>query len=132
MAIFERVCVDALPDLAIRYLDKAIKRTPASTSRLDVTLQLARKFGDLYLVKDGEDLIGAVYLLVYNTEHGKVLSPVLVGGRNLSRWKKDLFDFLMAELKRVEGVACRFIARKGWMRAYPMCKNIGTIYEFTP
>lgn len=131
MVRFQRVPVDDLPELAIHYLDMAIKRTPASTSKLDVTLQMARKYGDLYLVMDGEELTGAIYLLIYNTDEGKVLSPVLVGGRNLSRWKNDLFDFLVSELKRVEGIACRFIARKGWMKAYPMCRNIGTIYEFT-
>lgn len=132
MATFERVSVGDLPPLAIHYLDMAIKRTPASTSRLDVTLQMAQKYGDLYLVKDGEFVIGAVYNLIYNTEEGKVISPVLVGGKNLSKWRKDLFDFLFGELTRLDAVACRFIGRKGWLKAYPMCKNIGTIYEFKP
>ena len=129
MISFERVFVDDLCPKAIAYLDQAIKRTPASTSRLDVTLQMARKYGDIYLVHD-EDLIGAVYLLVYSTDKGKVISPVLVGGKNLARWRDALHDFMISKAKENSAIAIRFIARKGWMKAYPMCRNIGTIYEF--
>lgn len=131
MIEFKRVSVDELTPISLGYLEKAIKRTPASTSRLDITLHIARTYGDLYHVYNGE-LTGAVYMLIYDTPEGKVISPCLVGGKNLSRWQEDLYQFLLSELKRVNGVACRFIARKGWMKKYPSCKNIGTIYEWKP
>lgn len=91
----------------------------------------ARGIGDIYLIEDGE-LIGCTYIVAYPTIDGKVLSPVLVGGQKLHRWRDDLHDFLVAELKRIDGEAIRFIARKGWVKKYPMCRNIGTIYEWKP
>lgn len=131
MVQFQRTSVDGLTLKAKYYLEQAIKRTPASTSRLDKTLQMAHKFGDLYTVHDGE-MIGAIYVLIYDTPEGKVVSPVLVGGIMLHKWRDDLHDFLVAECTRVNGIAVRFIARRGWAKKYPMCKNIGTIYEWKP
>lgn len=128
MIEFRRVQVDELDPKAVHYLSEAVRRTPASTDRIDITLEMAKKYGELYQVYDGE-LCGAVYVLTYNTKDGKVLSPVLVGGKSLSHWQQDLHDFLVGEANKLDAVAIRFIARKGWGKLYPMCRNIGTIYE---
>lgn len=130
MITFNRTPVNELSIQAMGYLDRAIKRTPASTSRLDVTLKMAQTYGDVYVVMEDKIMMGAVYLLTYNTDEGKVISPVLVGGIKLSHWQNDLHDFLIGQAKAINAVAIKFIARKGWHKMYPMCKNIGTIYEF--
>ena len=65
-----------LPFKAVKFLEEAIKRTPASTSNLAVTLEIAAKgYGNIYLVVSGDDIIGTIYLLTYDTENGKILSP---------------------------------------------------------
>lgn len=128
MIEFRRVTVEQLDPKAKHYLSEAVRRTPASTDRIDITLELAKKYGEIYQVYSGE-LTGAVYILTYDTKEGKVVSPVLVGGKNLSGWQKNLHDFLINEASKLDAVAIRFIARKGWGKLYPMCRNIGTIYE---
>lgn len=128
MIEFRRVTVDELDDKSKHYLSEATRRTPASTDNIDITLEMAKKYGEIYTVHNGE-LTGAIYVLTYNTKEGKVLSPVLVGGKNLGKWQSDLHDFLVGEASKIKAVAIRFIARKGWQKMYPMCKNIGTIYE---
>jgi hypothetical protein len=124
--------LDHIPEQAIKYLQQAIDRTPASTSRLDIIMEIAKKgFGDVFLIMNDDDLTGVCYLLTYDTKDGKVLSPVLVGGKNMSKWKTDFHDFLYKIAENMnERHIVRFIARKGWGRAYPDCKIIGHIYEF--
>lgn len=123
--------LDSLPEMVVKWLQNAIDRTPASTSRLDITLDIAKKgYGDMFIVTDGEDMTGVCYLLTYDTKDGKVLSPVLVGGKNLSRWKQDFHDFLYKVSGNINKEhIVRFIARKGWGKKYPECKVIGYIYE---
>ena len=123
--------LDSLPEIAITWLQNAIDRTPASTSRLNITLDIAKKgYGDIFLITAGEEMTGVCYLLTYDTKDGKVLSPVLVGGKNMSRWKKDFHEFLYKVAERINPeVIVRFIARKGWGKEFPDCKVIGHIYE---
>lgn len=131
MTDFIRVSVEQLNATSRHYLAEAARRTPASTDRIEITLEIAKKYGEIYEVyKSG--LIGCIYVLTYNTKEGKVLSPVLVGGKDMGLWQQDLYDFLVAEAKKLDAVAIRFIARKGWGKLYPMCRNIGTIYEWKP
>lgn len=131
MIEFRRVAVDDLLPQARKYLAEAVRRTPASTDRIDITLEMAKKYGEIYTVYDTQ-LTGCLYLLTYNTKEGKILSPVLVGGKNLKKWRNELFNFLADELKKVDGVAVRYIGRKGWLKTFPTCRNIGTIYEWKP
>lgn len=123
--------VDALPFEAVEFLDNAIKRTPASTACLDMTMDIARKgFGNIYIVMDEEEIVGATYILSYDTPEGKIISPVLLGGKNMKKWRDDYFNFITNFARTLSSPYIRFVARKGWERFYPMCKNIGTIYEF--
>lgn len=120
-----------MPSQAVKYLEQAILRTPASTSKLDFTLQVAAKgFGAVYLVMDGKKLVGATYILTYDTRDGKVISPVLVGGKNMSRWRKDYWDFVHAQGEKVKANYSRFISRTAWKKVYPECKVIGYVYEY--
>lgn len=123
--------IDQMPALAVDYLQQAIDRTPASTSRLDITLDMAKKgYGGVYLICEEDALVGATYVLSYDTKEGKVISPVLLAGKNMRHWHKDYYDFIMSLAKSVNAVAVRSIGRKGWLRKFPMGKNIGTIYEY--
>ena len=87
--------VDALPFEAIEFLDRAIKCTPASTARLDITMDIARKgFGNIYIIMDEEEIVGTTYILSYDTPEGKIVSPVLLGGKNMKKWRDDYFNFI--------------------------------------
>lgn len=122
--------IDNLDPLAVKFLDEAIKRTPASTSRLDVTLDIAKKgYGNIYTIHDEDSLVGATYLLVYPTPQGKVVGIVLLGGRKLESWKHAYYNFAVDFANKLDAIAIRFISRDGWGKKYPMCKRIGGIYE---
>lgn len=123
--------IDNLPTEAIKYLSDAIRRTPASTSRLDITLDMARKgYGDIYLVKDADALIGAVNILVYDTPEGRIVSPFLVGGIRMHSWAAALKDFTFKFCESINAIAIRCIARKGWNKLYPMGKVVGYVYDY--
>lgn len=123
--------IHALPIQAVKYLERAILRTPASTSNLDFTLQVASKgFGAVYLVFDDDKLTGATYILTYDTSEGKIISPVLVGGKNMERWRKEYWDFIFGLGVDSKSSFSRFISRTGWKKRYPKCRVIGYIYEY--
>ncbi len=122
--------VDEIPAQAIKYLEDAVIRTPASTSRIDVTMDIAKKgYGNIYLIHIDQKLTGACYLLVYPTKLGKVIAPVLVGGDNMHLWHDDFYDFVQEFSRKLEGHKIRWIGRKGWHKAYPKSRVIGYVYE---
>lgn len=122
--------INDLPPLALEYLENAIIRTPASTERLDVMLDIARKgYGNTYLIYDGEDLKGAAYILTYDTKHGKVVSPVLIGGNDMDSWDADAKSALKQFCILQNASTIYFIGRKGWKKKYPAAKIIGYVYE---
>ncbi len=133
MITFQKIPPELIPQLseqAIKYLDDAIKRTPASVSRLDVTLDMAAKgYGNVYAVYDDGIFTGICYLLVYPTDAGKVVSPCLIGGDNMKAWRKDFHKFLYEFCCLSNAVKVRWIGRKGWAKAYPHSKVIGYIME---
>lgn len=122
--------IDNLPSEAIKYLEDAIKRTPASTSRLDVTLDIAKKgFGNIYTISNNDQLVGCCYILVYDTPKGKVVSPVLLAGEYMYVWQDAFYDFLRDFCGKVKATKARWIGRKGWAKAWPKAKVIGYVYE---
>ncbi len=133
MITFQKILpenISGLPIKVIRYLQDAIKRTPASTSRLDVVLDIAKKgYGNLYTIYDEKRLIGACYLLIYDTPEGKIVSPCLVGGDNMRTWRKDFHKFLYEFCLLTNAIKVRWIGRKGWAKAYPNSKVIGYVME---
>lgn len=133
MIIFQKILpenIDSLPSEAVKFLDDAIKRTPASTSRLDVTLDIAKKgYGNIYTISNNGFLVGCCYLLVYDTPRGKVVSPVLLGGEYMYVWQDDFYEFLYDFCQKVEAVKVRWIGRKGWSKAWPKARVIGYTFE---
>lgn len=133
MITFQKILpeeIDYLPPQVVKYIDDAIKRTPGTTSRLDVTLDIAKKgFGNIYTIFCDGVLTGASYLLVYPTPQGKIVSPVLVGGDNMSLWLAAYYDFVYQFSHQLEAVKIRWIGRKGWVKAFPKAKVIGHIFE---
>lgn len=131
--IFQKIPPDQIDNLepqAIAYLENAIRRTPASTSRLDVTLDIAAKgYGNLYLIYRFTVLTGAAYILVYDTPQGKIVAPVLVGGDHMASWQADFYEFVQAFSRHCGAVKIRWIGRKGWGKAYPKSRVIGYIFE---
>lgn len=131
MVTFRRIEAKELPPLAIQFLQEAINRTPGSTARLDLTLDMAAKgFGDLYLIEDGE-LIGCMYILTYTAKARKVVCPVLIGGRNMRKWHAEAEEFVIAGAKRINALI-RAVGRRGWRKRFPQSKVIGYIYEYDP
>ena len=122
--------IDRLPNRAVDYLNEAMIRTPASTSRLDVTLMMAKRgYGNIYLIYDSGKLKGACYILVYGTPKGKVVAPVLVGGDDMYLWQEDFYGFIQDFSRKIRAFSIRWIGRKGWHRAYPKSRIIGYIME---
>lgn len=122
--------IDLLHPKAIQYLQDATDRTPGSVSRLDVTLDIAKKgYGNIYLIFDENTLTGVAYILVYPSPRGKIVSPILVGGDNMRSWQKDFYDFIQDFARKLNAVKIRWIGRKGWMKAYPKSKVIGYVIE---
>lgn len=122
--------IDKLPVRAVNYLDEAIRYTPASTSRLDVTLDIAKRgYGNIYLIYDDGRLTGASYLVVYDTPQGKVVAPVLLGGDNMQRWQDDWYHFVFQFSSRIAATKVKWIGRKGWHRAFPKSRVIGYVME---
>lgn len=122
--------IDFLSPQAVEYLQNAIDRTPASTSRLDVTIDIAKKgYGNVYLIFNDNELTGVAYILVYSSLKGKVVAPVLVGGDNMHIWQQDFFDFVNNFSMKLGADKVRWIGRKGWKKAYPKARVIGYIFE---
>lgn len=121
--------IPLMPILAKKYLEDAIKRTPGSTSKPEVFWQIAQKgYGNIYLIYDGIILMGATYLLVHDTDKGKVVGIVLLGGKKLKKWSGAYYDFIREFQIKVNAVTVRCIARDGWFKIFP-CKRIGGIFE---
>jgi len=122
--------LDQIPIQAVKYLETAIIRTPASTSRLDVTLEIAKKgYGNVYLIYMDRVLLGACYILVYPTKKGKVIAPVLLAGDFMELWYEDFREFLYDFSKKLDAYKIRWIGRKGWAKAFPKSRVIGYVYE---
>lgn len=118
-------------EVAIRYIERAVRRTPANTVKASVVIDNIRNnMGDLFLILNNYRTVGIVYLTVDYTDEGKVLCPLLVGGDNIREWHDDLFKFIVDIKVRMKAVAIHFIARKGWHKSFPMTKVIGHIYEY--
>lgn len=118
-------------EIAVKFIENAVKRTPANTAKSSVVLRNIRNNkGDLFLILNNYNTVGIVYVLTYSTAEGRIICPVLVGGENIKEWHDDLRKFLIGLKQRSKAIAINFIARKGWERLYPECRNIGTIYEF--
>jgi len=116
----------------MRFLKEANRRTPASTENIEMLMTMAlHGYGGIYLIYLNDKIVGATYILSYDTENGKVLSPVLLGGVKINEWKDDYHDFILATAKSLKA-PIRFIGREGWIKIFPMCKAIGTVYEFLP
>lgn len=122
--------IEHLPAQAIKYLDDAIKRTPASVSRLDVTLDIAKKgFGNIYTISNNNQLVGCCYILIYDTPKGKIVAPVLLAGEYMYVWQDVFYDFLYDFCQKINAVKVRWIGRKGWSRAFPKARVIGYTFE---
>lgn len=119
----------------MRFLREASRRTPASTENIEMIMSLAAKgYGGVYLIYLADKLVGATYILSYDTDNGKVLSPVLLGGIKINNWKDDYFLFITDIARSLcnPPAPIRYIGREGWAKVFPMCKPIGTVYEFLP
>lgn len=122
--------VEFLPELALKYLETAIKRTPASASRLDITLELAKRGnGNIYLICSDYILTGICYLIACDTTEGKVVCPCLVGGDNMRHWLDDFHKFVYEFAQSINAHKVRWIGRKGWAKAFPKSQVIGYIFE---
>lgn len=123
--------IDALPADALRYLENAVRRTPNNKYNLSQKLLVARNgFGGVFLIFDDETLIGCTFIITYDMDDGKVISPVLLGGKDFRRWKTEYWDFVYALGMDARAVYARFSSRAGWARMYPACKKQGNIYEY--
>lgn len=121
--------IHLLPPLAVKFLEDAIKRTPGSTSKPEIFWELVKKgYGNIYLIYDGIILMGATYLLVHDTDKGKVVGVVLLGGRKLKKWNNAYVNFVREFQLMVGAISVRSIARLGWGKVFP-CKQIGGIFE---
>ena len=133
MIIFRKIPpegINNLPKAAIRYLEEAERRTPANVGRLDITLEIAKKgYGNIYLIYNGDWLCGACYILTHDTNKGKVVAPVLVGGDNMHLWQSDFYNFIQDFSRLVGAVKIHWMGRKGWLKAYPKSRVIGYTFE---
>ncbi len=119
-----------LPPTAIKYLQRAIDRTPGGVSKLDDMLGLAASGNAIiFLIYSGAALTGASYLIIYDTSEGRIINIVLTGGQKISLWRDDYQKFITDYAKRIGAISIRFIGRDGWGKLYPMCKRIGGIFE---
>lgn len=113
---------------AIKYLDDAIKRTPGNVTKLETVLSnIKNKNGDLFLIEEDCRTIGIVYMIYYR--ENKILCPVLVGGIERKKWQPELQVFLVNMATNIKAKTIQFVARKGWKKLYPVCRDIGTVYE---
>lgn len=121
--------IQTLPKLAIKFLEDAIKRTPGSTSKPEIFWEIAKRGnGNIYLIYDGLILMGATYLLIHDTDKGKVVGIVLLGGRKIKKWNHAYINFMREFQNMVGAVSIRSIARDGWKNIFP-CKRIGSVFE---
>lgn len=119
-----------LSPLALYYLQQASDRTPASTGRFDVTLDIAKKgYGNIYLIFNDNELTGCCYIMVYPSKVGKIVAPILVGGSHMESWNADFYEFVQDFSRKLDAHKIRWIGRKGWKKAYPKSKVIGYVYE---
>src|SRR6185503_1418195 len=117
---------------ALKFIENAVKRTPANTAKTqEVIKNIRSNYGDLFLVLNNYRTTGIVYIHTYYTDNGKVICPVLVGGEKIREWQPNLRTFLIEMKERTNAFSIDFIARKGWHKLYPECRNIGTIYRYT-
>ena len=118
-----------LPAKAITYLDAALRRTPANCDTLpEILASLPQSMAQIYLIYDGEEMMGATILQQYDASDGKVLSPLLLGGRHISSWR-GAYQAWLSSMADSMNASIEFIGRRGWGKLFPMYKEIGTVYH---
>lgn len=114
---------------AIKYISDAIRRTPGNIETVESILaKIKNRQGDLFLIQKEKATIGIVYLEFY--KKASVLCPVLVSGSHRKEWQRNLYIFLFDMRRTVKADSVIFVARKGWEKLYPMCKVVGSVYEY--
>jgi hypothetical protein len=118
-----------LPKKALKFLEEASRRTPGSVNKPEILLEMAAKgYGNVYLIYDNHELFGATYFVVHDTDKGKVIGIILLGGKKINIWCQEYIDFMAKFQKMVGAIAIRSMARDGWAKFFP-CKRIGSIFE---
>ena len=114
---------------AITYLEKAINATPGNDLRLaDVLDEAALDCGLIYLIKIKRELFGVTYTVLGKGLYGTILNVVLLGGKQMHRWKLDYRAFIIDLMKLFNCQQVCFIGRDGWQKIFPEAKPVGTIF----
>lgn len=124
MISYQRIDTFPLPFPVLNYLDQAIKRTPATVSKIEDVIRAAmQQNGVIYAVLSDGDVIGAIYLRRYV----RTICPVLIGGKNMEKWGFYEFMYKLCKESGIEKV--QWIGRKGWKGLFPKSSVIGHVYE---
>lgn len=113
-----------MPVLVVSYLQEAIRKTPATVSKIEhVLAAIQRGDGVVFAVLDKSKIIGAIYL----RQHKEIICPVLIGGEKMDSW--DFYGFMARLCEQIGAEKVQWIGRKGWKGLFPKSRVIGYVYE---
>ena len=120
--------VDILEPEAVEYLDRAsgeIHGYFSSKHALD-----AAKAGAGMLFKAQENgILGCFYISFRQYPVGRVMSVILLGGRDFESWGVQLHEFLTALALKNGAVEFTMMGRKGWAKIFPDFEHLACIYR---
>jgi hypothetical protein len=118
-----------IPPIALKYLEKTIKKTPGCVETIESVIEgMDSNQGFLYLVKQDEEIFGAIYAAFVPNPNGKdIFNLILLGGKSLREWKEDLRFFVKKTIRETNTDLC-IVTRPAWGKYYPELKHVGSVY----
>lgn len=114
---------------AFDYLDKACKRSRLSIMTPEHTIAQARRNqASIYLVTNGQEIIGCFTLTLRTSDKDKYLELPLLGGASIATWRDMLVDFLFSYAEYYKCTKFTMIGRKGFERMFPEMKLLCCVY----
>lgn len=130
-ASFHFVHPDSFPFLPIEVVKFFEKAASHSESMLtpNVLLQRARGgIGEIFVIEKDGVIVGAVYLIIQDTDMGRILNIPLLGGKHMKHWASDLRAYvrqimMQHRVERLVVISCR-----PWWKFFPELKEDSVIY----
>lgn len=114
---------------AYAYLEKACKRSRLSVFTPEQAISQARKnLASIYLITEGQEIIGCFTLSIRTTSKDKYLELPLLGGAGIGRWRSMLVDFLFQYAEYYHCTKFTMIGRKGFEKLFPEMKLLCCVY----
>ena len=131
---FERHRPENLPEQAAEWLRMAAKRTEIGYIDADEYIKASGMTNDvqLYTIECDGELCAAFCLTFRETAKGIVMQLVLLGGKDVKKWRDALVEFMEATAAKFSCVWFTMMGPDAWGKLFPEIKKHVCIFGKIP